>query len=229
MNVPKISKRLEAAASLVRRGVRIADIGTDHAYLPIYLYTTNATSGGVVSDVNQGPVNRAVANLRDYACDGAFAAQRADGLCGVLEHQPDDIFILGMGGELIAKIIDAEPRVKDARYRLILQPMTHADSLRTYLLSSGFEIIAEKLVSEDKVYQIICAEYSGRVSSAEDFELYFGSVNLQNPSGELLELMAKTKKIFEDRLKGKMLSGADTKYENYMIEKIDKFLAEEQV
>jgi tRNA (adenine22-N1)-methyltransferase len=227
MNVPKISKRLEAAASFVRRGARIADIGTDHAYLPIYLYTTNATVGGVVSDVNQGPVNRAVANLRDYACEGAFVAQRADGLCGVLEHQPDDIFILGMGGELIAKIIDAEPRVKDPRYRLILQPMTHADSLRAYLLSGGFKIIAETLVSEDKIYQIICAEYIGVASTADDFELYFGSINLKNPSDVLFELMARTKKIFEDRIRGKMLSGADTKYENYMIERIDRFLAEE--
>ena len=98
MNTPKISKRLEAAASLVRRGARIADIGTDHAYLPIYLYTVGATSGGVVSDINQGPVNRAIANLRDYACEGAFVAQRADGLSGVLEHRPDDIFILGKIG-----------------------------------------------------------------------------------------------------------------------------------
>lgn len=228
MNLPKISKRLEAAASFARRGARIADIGTDHAYLPIYLYTVGAVAGGVVSDVNQGPVERAVANLRDYGCEGVFVAQRADGLCGVLEHRPDDIFILGMGGELIARIIDGEPRVKDARYRLILQPMTHADSLRAYLLANGFEISAETLVSEDKIYQIICAEYTGSVSTADDFDLYFGEKNLKARTDTLLDFMKRTRVVFEERVKGKMISGADTKYENYMIEKIDRFLAEEK-
>ena len=228
MNIPKISKRLEAAASFVRRGARIADIGTDHAYLPIYLYTVGAISGGVVSDVNRGPVERAIANLRDYGCADAFVAQKADGLYGVLKYEPDDIFILGMGGELIARIIDGEPKIKDARYRLILQPMTHADSLRAYLFENRFEIIAETLVSEDKIYQIICAEYTGNVSKADDFELYFGSRNLENRNEILSELMKRTRKVFEERVKGKMLSGADTKYENYMIEKIDRFLAEEE-
>ena len=227
MNIPKISKRLEAAASFVRRGVRIADIGTDHAYLPIYLYMIGAVSGGVVSDINRGPVERAIANLSDYDCNGVFVAQKADGLYGVLAYEPDDIFILGMGGELIAKIIDGEPKIKDARYRLILQPMTHAESLRAFLLENGFEIIAERLVSEDKIYQIICAEYTGKVSKADDFELYFGSLNLKDPDATLLDFMKRTKSILEERIKGKLQSSADIEYEKYMIEKIDRFLAEE--
>ena len=143
MNIPKISKRLTLAASLAREGVRIADIGTDHAYLPIYLYLSGKVSGGVVSDINQGPVDRARANLRAYASENAFVAQRADGLSGVLEHQVDDIFILGMGGELIARIIEDEPKIKNEKYRLVLQPMTHAEILREYLFSAGFEIDEE--------------------------------------------------------------------------------------
>ena len=143
MNIPKISKRLTSAASLAREGVRIADIGTDHAYLPIYLYLSGRASGGVVSDINQGPVDRARANLRAYASENAFVAQRADGLSGVLEHQVDDIFILGMGGELIARIIEDEPKIKNEKYRLVLQPMTHAEILREYLFGAGFEIDAD--------------------------------------------------------------------------------------
>ena len=228
MNIPKISRRLEAAASFARRGGRVADIGTDHAYLPIYLYTTGASLGGVVSDINQGPVERAIANLRDYDADGVFVAQRADGLCGVLDYEPDDIFILGMGGELIARIIEDEPRVKNARYRLILQPMTHPELLRKYLLQGGFAIIGERLVSEDKIYQIICAEYGGSTQRYNDFELYFGKHNLENRSEELFELMKRTRYVLSERIKGKNISGADCAYENYMIEKIDRFLAEEK-
>lgn len=228
MNIPKISRRLEAAASFARRGGTVADIGTDHAYLPIYLYTAGVSLGGVVSDINQGPVERAIANLRAYDADGAFAAQRADGLRGVLDYEPDDIFILGMGGELISRIIEDEPRVKDARYRLILQPMTHPELLRKYLLQGGFAIIGERLVGEDKIYQIICAEYVGTAQSYNDLELYFGKRNLENRSEELFELMRRTRYVFSERIKGKNISGVDCTHEYCMIEKIDRFLAEEK-
>ena len=227
MNLPKISKRLEAAASLVRKGSRIADIGTDHAYLPIYLYATGAVSGGVVSDINAGPVERARANLRDYACENAFVAQRADGLCGVLGYGVDDIFILGMGGELIANIIEGEPDIKNEKYRLILQPMTHPEILRGYLFSHGFEISDELLVDEDKIYQIICVRYTGKNTDADGFELMFGKIALEQRSEELVSLMRRTRAVFCERIKGKALSGADDSYERYMIERIDRYLAEE--
>jgi tRNA (adenine22-N1)-methyltransferase len=224
MTIPKISKRLEAAASLVRRGARIADIGTDHAYLPIYLYTRGEVSGGVVSDINRGPVDRAKANLRDYGCENAFCAQRADGLSGVLEHEIDDIFILGMGGELIARIIEDEPALRNARYRLILQPMTHPELLREYLFSSGFEVIEELLVDEGKIYQIMCVKYTGVTHSEDKFELLFGRINLSKRSAELSRLLEKTRETYLERVKGKLLSGACCDYENDIIEKIDKFL-----
>lgn len=228
MNIPKISKRLEAAASFARRGVRIADIGTDHAYLPIYLYTSGMSRGGVVSDINQGPVERAKANLRDYGCEKVFVAQKSDGLCGVLEYDVDDIFILGMGGELIARIIENEPRVKNRRYRLILQPMTHPEILRGYLFSEGFEIVGERLVSEDKIYHIICAEYTGRVHEESDFELLFGRLNLIDPTPELYVLLERTKKVLVERIKGKSVSGADIAYEKDIIRKIERISAEEK-
>ena len=227
MNLPKISERLKTAASLVRKGARIADVGTDHAYLPIYLSLKGEVSGGVVSDINQGPVERARANLRDYGCTDAFAAQRADGLCGVLEYGVDDIFILGMGGELIASIIDGEPNVKNEKYRLILQPMTHPELLREYLFKNGFEIIEERLVDEDKIYQIILAAYTGKQSEADRFELAFGKLNLARTEKELIALLKRTRAVLCERVKGKAVSGADDEYERYMLEKIDGFLEKE--
>ena len=224
MNLPKLSKRLYTAASLARKGARVADIGTDHAYLPIYLYNAKIASGGVVSDINEGPVERAKANLRDFGCASAFAAQRADGLCGVLEHGVDDVFILGMGGELIANIIEGETRIKDGKYNLILQPMTHPELLRKYLFESGFEIIEERLVDEDKIYQIMLARYTGKCEDASEFELLFGKLNLRDRSAELCELMQRTKKVLTDRIRGKSVSGANADYENYVIEKIDEYL-----
>lgn len=227
MNIPIISKRLEAAASFARRGARIADIGTDHAYLPIYLYLSGAVSGGVVSDINAGPVARAKENLSAYGCADAFAAQRADGLFGVLEYVVDDIFVLGMGGELIASILDAEPNIRDGRYRLILQPMTHPEILRAYLARNGFETVAERVIKEEKFYQIICAEYTGRVSEPDDFELCFGALNLAEGSAELCGLMRYLEGIYAERIKGKSIAGADDGYERYMIGRIKAYLESE--
>ena len=222
MNVPKISKRLEAAASFVRRGVRIADIGSDHAYLPIYLYNSGLISGGVASDINEGPVRRGEANVRGYGAQNAIKVRRADGLSGIEEYQPDDIFILGMGGELIASIIDRAKWLREPRYRLILQPMTHPEILRGYLYENGFSIIDEKIIKDDKIYQLICAEYSGKSESADSLELLFGKLNLEREEDILLEALLRTKEIYSERIAGKQVAGADASVELSMVEKIER-------
>ena len=227
MNSLKISKRLEAAASFARQGVRIADIGTDHAYLPIYLYTNGVVRGGVAADINQGPVERARINLRRYGADSAVCTLCTDGLHGVEEYSPDDIFILGMGGELIVKIL-SEAEWITSGHRLVLQPMTHPEILRKYLYSSGFSIIDEKLVEEDKIYQIICAEYTGEKREADRWELVFGAINIKR-GGELFEsLLTRTRKVYAERIKGKALSGADAYEEISFVEGIDLLLKGEQ-
>lgn len=222
MNLPKISKRLEAAASFSRRGVRIADIGTDHAYLPIYLYSAGRISGGVASDINQGPVERARSHIFYSEARDAVEVLRTDGLCGIEAFAPDDIFILGMGGELIASIIDKAGWVKDGRYRLILQPMTHSEMLRGYLYSNGFSIIDEALVKEEKIYHVICAEYSGEIYSPADEELLFGKRNIERGGELLLELLERTRDIYSRRIDGKRLADADFSEEAKIIEIIDR-------
>ena len=222
--IPKISKRLEAAASFVRRGVRIADIGTDHAYLPIYLYASGIISGGVASDINQGPVDRARANIRGWGADGAIEVLRADGLCEAERYSPDDIFILGMGGELIANIIENASWVRDSRYRLILQPMTHAETLRKYLYDNQFSILDEMIVEDEKIYQIICAEYCGRAEEATPIELMFGKRNLERGGELLYRSMRRTRDIYNERIKGKRMADADISTERALIEAIDEIL-----
>ena len=222
MSLPKISKRLEAAASFSRRGVRIADVGTDHAYLPIYLYSAGRISGGVASDINQGPVERALVHINHSEAKGHIEVIRTDGLSGVEAYAPDDIFILGMGGELIASIIDKASWVKDGKYRLILQPMTHPEILRSYLYREGFSIIDEALVKEEKIYHIICAEYGGEIYEPSVEELMFGRVNLSRGGELLLELLERTREIYSRRIEGKRVADADASEEIEIIDTIDK-------
>ena len=227
MILPKISKRLEAAASFSQKGARIADIGTDHAYLPIYLYTAGRISGGVASDINQGPTDRARLNVRGFGAESAIDVIRTDGLCGIEKYAPDEIFILGMGGELIVRILGDAPWVKNGK-RLILQPMTHPEILREYLWRAGFCITDETIVEEDKLYQIICAEYTGEVYTPTESELFFGRTNIERGGEMLLKLLEHTRTVYEQRVKGKLIASADCSDERRMLDNVEKLMRGEE-
>ena len=165
----KLTPRLMTAVPYIRPGRLTADIGTDHAYLPIYLCEQRllkpvVTPGGerlcaIAADINKGPVERADQHVAAARLTPYIRTVQTDGLYGLDVYDPDDIIIFGMGGELIASILEAAPWVNRAGKRLILQPMTHAEKLRAYLLSVGFAIVGETLSREgDRIYQTICAE-----------------------------------------------------------------------
>ena len=165
----KLTPRLMTAVPYIRGGRLVADIGTDHAYLPIYLceqrrLTPVATPNGeticaIAADINKGPVERADEHIAAARLTKYIKTVQTDGLTGLDAYDPADIIIFGMGGELIASILAAAPWVNVPDKRLILQPMTHAEKLREYLLAAGFAIVGETLSREgDRIYQTICAE-----------------------------------------------------------------------
>ena len=222
MTFSKLSARLLAAADFVRQGSFVADIGSDHAYLPIYLCNLGKIRGALASDINEGPVARAKINIASYHLGKKISVLRTDGLSGVEKFAPDDIVICGMGGELICSIIDAAEWTKNKNIRLILQPMTHAEKLRAYLISNGFSIIGETLLKEDKIYQIICAEYSGDISDYSETELIFGKHNIEKKNDVFFEYARYVRSVFVTRRDGKRSSGADVSEEEYIIAQIDK-------
>ena len=156
----KISKRLCTAASYVRDGAVVADIGTDHAYLPIYLALNNRISSAIASDINEGPIKKARENIAKHnLCDQIYTCV-ADGLDGIEKYAPNDIVICGMGGETIINIITEGKDITPDT--LILQPMTGADKLRKFLYENGYRITDESFVTEgEKVYCIIKAQKNG--------------------------------------------------------------------
>lgn len=224
MNTPRLSPRLLAAADLVRPMATLADVGTDHAYLPIYLCKLGKIRSAIASDINEGPVERAKINIASHSLARKISVKLTDGLSGLREYSPTDIVICGMGGELIISIISAAEWTKDKSIRLILQPMTHADKLRAYLIGAGFSIIEERLAKEEKVYQIICAEYSGEISEYSPLELIFGKQNIERGGEELLAYAEYVRSVFEVRLLGKQKAGSDTSEEESMLSGIDQLL-----
>ncbi len=219
--IPTLSPRLSAAASLIREGAVIADVGTDHAYLPIYLCLTGRISGGTVSDINKGPIERARDNIKKYGLEGKLFAKQADGLRGLEDTHPTDVSVLGMGGELIARIIDEAPLTRDKGVRLCLQPMTHPELLRAYLAKNGFAVIDERLAREDKIYQLILAEYTGASYELSPEELLLGRINLQRGDDILIELAQRYIEVFEKQAKGIELAEKDASVQRSMINRLE--------
>ena len=224
MNPLKLSPRLMAAADFVRPMAVVADVGTDHAYLPIYLCKLGKIRSAVASDINEGPVARAKINVATHSLAKKISVCHTDGLTGIDAYAPTDIIICGMGGELIAEIIKRAEWTKNKNIRLILQPMTHADKLRKFLCDEGYLITDEALAKEEKVYQIICAEYRGEAVQYSPIELIFGKQNIAR-GGEELRLYAEyVRSVYETKIRGKQSAGADTTEEETIVSKIDELL-----
>lgn len=151
----QLDPRLRLCADFVRPGARMADIGTDHAYLPVWLEKQGRIRSAVAADIRTGPLAKAEENLKRYQTQ-QITVRLSDGLEKVLPEEAEDIVIAGMGGELIVKILSAAPWVRQAGRRLILQPMTCAPELREYLLQNGFSVLREEAVEvRGHVYSVM--------------------------------------------------------------------------
>jgi tRNA (adenine22-N1)-methyltransferase len=158
--IPKLSPRLAAVTGLVRPGASVADIGTDHAYLPVYLVNSGICPKAEACDVRRGPLLRAQMTVAAYGAGDRVTLLLRDGLRDV--PRADDVVIAGMGGELIANIIAPCEFAKDPTVSLVLQPMTSAPELRSFLCLSGFEIKREVAAREgDRLYIAMTAVYTG--------------------------------------------------------------------
>ena len=169
MTYDTLDARLSCAADFVRTGAVLADVGTDHAYLPIALLSCGAISFAYAADVAKGPLATAQVHLEDCAKEKPELTDRirlvlTDGLLGLEDAEPavTDISICGMGGELIARILSDAPFVKNPGIRLILQPMTMQPVLRCWLGENGFLVERERLcMANGKLYSVLCCHYSG--------------------------------------------------------------------
>lgn len=157
MNAQKLSKRLETVASFVPTGAVLADIGSDHAYLPCYLAHNGIISRAVAGEVVKGPYESAVRQVRTEGLTKTITVRLADGLAAVHpEDKVDTVTIAGMGGPLIVSILERHPETLENVTRLILQPNIHAKVIREWALRFGWAILDEEIVEEDgKVYEIL--------------------------------------------------------------------------
>lgn len=148
----ELSKRLNAVASLVTDGYRLADIGTDHAYIPIRLIQAGRIPEAVAMDVNRGPLLRAEENIRSYGLEEKIKTRISDGFAALEKNEADSAVIAGMGGPLTIRILRDGSEAVAALQECILQPQSEIEKVRAFLLEEGFFFLREDMVEEDGKY-----------------------------------------------------------------------------
>ncbi|MBR2590254.1 MAG: SAM-dependent methyltransferase [Clostridia bacterium] len=195
-----LTPRLQAIADYAQKGKVLADIGTDHAYIPVYLIEQGIIPAAFACDIRKGPLENARKTANKYGID-SIEFVLSDGLQG-LENRADafsQIVIAGMGGELIAEILSKSPWCADKHYHFVLQPMTRASFLRKWLYQNGFEILQESVAKEhNKLYNIMKVRYCAKFSALSEVQALLGFVNDKSDAAALREAeLKRLNKIYE--------------------------------
>lgn len=219
-----LDSRLSAVADLVRSGTRFADVGTDHAYLPVSLLRKGKIEYAVCSDLRKGPLKNAEETVNKYGVADKVDLRLSDGLDAYRQGEVNEIAIAGMGGLLISEFIERTEWLKTPDIHLILQPMTHAEDLRKTLYKNGFYIDKEVAVKDsDKLYIIISAYFSGAVETRTVPECVIGEIykNTDPVSKEYLESLLKKYTVKYEMLKN---AGKDYHEAELIVKELEKWL-----
>ena len=165
----KLTNRLLKIASLVNENKRLADIGTDHGYIPVYLLNEGKINFAILADINKGPLENARSEVKRNKLEDKVDLRLGSGIEVLKKGEVDEVIIAGMGGILIGELLEANKEVAHSVEKLILQPMQAQEELRRYLLNNGYEILNECLEKEDfRLYEIIEARYTGKNTTIDD-------------------------------------------------------------
>lgn len=193
-----LSLRLKTIASLVPKGARVCDVGTDHAWLPIYLKTHNISTSVIATDLNEKPLENARKNLKTSNISD-IPLRLGNGLSTIEKNEVDTIIIAGMGGEVITDILKCCEWIKSNDLTLILQPTTSAEVLREFLLTNGFEIQSETPICDNKkLYSIMLVKFKNKAKTYEPWFYYIGKIK---PIGYGIPYIQKQQKRAYDCMK----------------------------
>ncbi len=229
-----LDKRLRCVADLVRPGSRLADIGTDHAYLPAELVGSGRCPRAIACDIRPGPADAARRTVREAGLADRIEVRLGDGLAPLHWAEADDIVIAGMGGETIAAILRdglrrwlPEGREALGRMSFLLQPMSRPEELRRMLLTSGFSLRKETAVEEGgHLYTVMCAAYTGTPPCTDEASYYIGALSPADGAA----FLQKQRMRLSKRADGLRLAGGPAKEQQQIariIGAIDRYLEKE--
>ncbi len=175
----QLSERLSTVASMVTAGNCLADVGTDHGYVPIYLYERNVIPRAIAMDVNKGPLERARLHIAESGMKDSIETRLSDGLAALKAGEADSILIAGMGGPLMIRILSTYPEVTASAKELILQPQSEIMEVRIWLYEQGYEIVQEHMVFEEgKYYSMFKAVKNQNAEKLSSLEYKFGRLSV---------------------------------------------------
>ena len=181
-----LSKRLKTVSDLVSPCEKVADIGTDHGYVPIYLIKENIAEFAYAMDVNEGPLNIAKANIIEEGLEDRIETILSDGFDNFGDRNAESVIIAGMGGDLIVDILSRASKYDFKE--LVLSPHKRVDLVRKHLCESGYKIIDEKMVEDAGKYYPVIKAHKGD-SDYSEVQLEFGPILLANKDEILKEYL----------------------------------------
>ena len=200
----KLNSRLRMIAEKIPRCRILADVGTDHAYIPIYAVMNGLCGKSLASDLRKGPLEMAGANIRRFGLDKRIETRVGNGLEPIAAEECDVIVIAGMGGSLIRDILSVSVNKAKVAQLLLLQPNNAADVLRKWLGENGFEIVRETLaIDAGKLYGLISAKWAGKVTAEDEFSYYAGNILLGSNDPLLRKYIEKKIKELEVVISGR--------------------------
>lgn len=190
-----ISKRLLAVAGLVTKGYVVADIGTDHGYVPIYLVKNNICPKAYAMDINEGPLKTAAENVAGEGLQEKITVCLADGMEALRPEQADSVIIAGMGGELIVQIL-RKSKVNDFVKEFILSPHKNPEVLRSYLSQNHFCVTDEVMLKEGGKYYTVMKVRHGTERPYDTAELLYGRKLIEHRDLVLMEYLKEQERKF---------------------------------
>jgi tRNA (adenine22-N1)-methyltransferase len=221
----ELSKRLQTIAHQVSEGNRLVDIGTDHGYIPIYLLENGKIPFALAMDVGKGPLQRAKEHIQAYGLSDKAVCRLSNGFEQYQKGEADTAVIAGMGGDLMAKILEAGKEKLPGE--LVLQPQSEWFKVRRFLGTNGYDIISEDMLIEDGKYYVVIKAVNGHGQKMNEIEEQYGPILLKEKHVILKEYLDSSlhtmEQIFENLKKSDTKSAITRKAElEVSIEQVKK-------
>lgn len=196
----KLSNRLLAVASFVTDGNVLADVGTDHGYIPIYLLQEKRIEKAIAMDINAGPLQRAKEHIALYGLKDYIETRLSDGVEALMPGEADTILIAGMGGGLVMHILEEGKEVCRQAKELILQPQSELERVRNYLWSNGYVILEENMVLEDEKFypmmRVVYLNAPDKESAENELFCRYGKYLLKQKHMVLKEYLKREEELY---------------------------------
>ncbi len=196
-----LSDRLKAVAEMITPGLPVADIGCDHAYLPIHLVRENVSPYVIACDINAGPIIRAQENIEDVDLSENIEVRQGDGLSVITPGEVKCVVLAGMGGKLMIRILTEGEEVLADVSEIILEPQSDVSLVRHFLQDNGWRIISEDMVNEDDKFYPIIKAVPGTMNWDKEIYFRYGKILLREENPVLHEFLVIEKNYCSELLK----------------------------